>query len=203
MRPNYAFDPPPAEISVGGTSYPANTDYRTWLEAHRILSHLRTRADTESAKEELIRQLVELENLVFGGWLKDESPVDVLRALTDFLGGYPSAPSPYGESSAKAPTFSFEYDLNLIILAIRTQYGIDLSYRRTEPLHWWEFLLLFQGLSGDHAICRLMEARGYDGKDKDLLKRKRACALPEEMTPEEIEELEEFNRLLTPPDEEN
>ena len=38
-------------------------------------------------RPELIGQLVELENLVFGGWLKDESPVDVLRALTDFLGG--------------------------------------------------------------------------------------------------------------------
>ena len=94
---------------------------------------------------------------------------------------------------SREPAYSFEYDLNAIIVAIRDQHGVDLSWRRKEPFHWWEFLLLFKTLSGDHYILNLMEARTYRGKDRELLRRKHACALPPEYTAEEQAERDAFN----------
>lgn len=188
MRPNFAQDAPPTEISVGGFAYPVNVDFRVWIEIQRLMRRIEPGEAGEATLEEI-------ETLAFGGVLADEAPEDVVRALAEFMQGYPSAPM-RGDGDRGEPTFSFEYDLNAILIAIRNQSGIDLSYRRKEPFHWWEFLLEFQTLCGDHYILNLMEARGYKGKDRELLKRKRACALPHEYTAAEQAEIDEFNALF-------
>ena len=188
MRPNYAQDAPPTEITVGGFAYPCETDYRVWLEVLRLMRGLRSGTDPETDAQTII----DIEKLVFGGWLRDEDPSEVLRSVSAFSAGYPMAPvSDTGDS--REPAYSFEYDLNAIIVAIRDQHGVDLSWRRKEPFHWWEFLLLFKTLSGDHYILNLMEARTYRGKDRELLRRKHACALPPEYTAEEQAERDAFN----------
>ena len=132
---------------------------------------------------------------MFGGWLSDESPAEVLRAVAEFARGYPAAPM--GETGdVDAPLYSFDYDLNDIIVAIWNQHGVDLSYRRKAPFHWWEFMLLFRTLAGEHRILNLMDARGYKGKDKELLRRKYACQLPPEYSARERAELEAFNEMF-------
>ena len=193
MRPNYAQDPPPTEISVGGAVYPVDVDFKTWIEIQRLLREFSPDAEHQRHNADVLERI---ETLAFGGALVDEAPDAVVAALGEFLKGYPSAPIRSEGGGDGAPTFSFEHDLNAIIVAIRNQSGIDLSYRRREPFHWWEFLLEFQTLCGDHYILNLMEARGYNGKDKDLLRRKRACALPVEYTAAERAEIEEFNKLF-------
>lgn len=180
MRPNYAQDAPPASIEVGGCLYPCETDYRVWLDVLRQLRELRTDDTTPDGQAIFAAQIIELEKTVFGGYLKDENPADVIRAIADFSQGYPTAPT--RETGTAERTYSFEYDLNEIIIAIRNQSGIDLSYRRKEPFHWWEFLLEFRTLCGEHYILNLMEIRGYKGKDPAMKRRKQACALPEEFT---------------------
>ena len=192
MRPNYAQDAPPTEISVGGFAYPCETDYRVWLDVLRLMREIHPRPDTDDAEQRTIETLVEIETKVFGGWLKDENPVEVLKAVAEFSKGYPMAPV-QDTGNRREPAYSFEYDLNSIIIAIWNQHGVDLSYRRSEPFHWWEFLLLFHTLSGSHYILNMMEARTYRGKDRDLLRRKYACALPPEYTAEEQAELDAFN----------
>ena len=192
MRPNYAQDAPPTSIEVGGFAYPCNTDYRVWLEVVRLLREIDLRDESEAGRQRAAETLVEIERIVFGGWLKDESPMDVLAAVADFSKGYPMAPI-QDTGDSREPAYSFEYDLNAIIIAIRNQSGIDLSWRRTEPFHWWEFLLEFHTLCGNHYILNLMEARTYRGKDRDLLRRKYACQLPPEYTAAERAELEDFS----------
>jgi hypothetical protein len=192
MRPNYAQDAPPTEISVGGFAYPCDTDYRTWLEVLRLMRGIRPDPGSEEAAQRMLEAVIAIETLVFGGWLRDEDPAEVLRAVSEFSKGYPMAPI-QDTGDGGDPAFSFEYDLNAIVVAIRNQHGVDLSYRRTEPFHWWEFLLLFHTLSGDHYILGLMEARTYRGRDRELLRRKYACALPPEYTAEEQAELDAFN----------
>ena len=150
MRPNYAQDAPPASIEVGGSVYPCETDYRVWLDVLRQLGGLRTNDTTEKGRERLARQITELEETVFGGVL-DENPIDVIKAIAAFSKGYPSSPV-RPVNGPENRTYSFEYDLNEIIIAIRNQSGIDLSYRRKEPFHWWEFLLEFRTLCGNHYI---------------------------------------------------
>lgn len=194
MRPNYAQDAPPTEISVGGFAYPANTDYRVWIDVLRLMRGLDVAGDDPAQMERNIEIIHEMETLVFGDVLADEDEVDVLAAISEFSKGYPSAP--IRQDIGGAQTFSFDYDLNEIIIAIRNQSGIDLSYRRKEQFHWWEFLLEFRTLCGDHYILNLMEARGYRGKDKDMILRRQRCALPVEYTAAEQAEIDAFEALF-------
>lgn len=193
MRPNYAQDAPPASIEVGGAAYPCETDYRVWLEVLRRLGELRLGATDEEAIAEAAQQILDLQKLVFGGVLSDENPLEVIMAISAFSKGYPTAPVRGREHQ---PTFSFEYDLNEIIIAIRNQHGIDLSYRRTEPFHWWEFLLLFRTLCGEHYILNVMDIRGYKGKDAEMRRRKQDYALPDVMTAAEKKEYEAFDAMF-------
>ena len=193
MRPNYAQDAPPTEISVGGFAYPANTDYRVWIDVLDKLQAL-VPADANDAQiAENVRILTEVERMIFGRVIDAPLP-DLIDAIAEFAKGYPTAPMQTDGGCEQ--TYSFKYDLNEIIIAIRNQSGIDLSYRRKEPFHWWEFLLEFRTLCGDHYILNLMEARGYKGNDKELLRRKRMCALPVEYTAAEQAEIDAFLEMF-------
>ena len=185
MRPNYCMDAPPTSIEVGGFAYTCETDFRVWLQVLEKIEDIGVNADDA---QYTIDAIFDIQELVFGGVLEDENPVEVLRAVSEFSKGYPTAPTNSTESGAQL--YSFNYDLNEIIIAIRNQSGIDLSYRRTEPFHWWEFLLEFHTLCGNHYILNLMETRGYKGKDKEMLRRKNACALPERISNQEQAELD-------------
>lgn len=193
LRPNMALDAPPASLEVGGIFYKIDTDYRAWLE---VLSKMRrlvpapNRPEHAAKNAEIISQI---EQIVFGKIIPHPA-ADALKAIMDFSGGYPDAP--VGEGGNGKQTYSFDYDLNYIIIAIQNQFGIDLSYRRKEPFHWWEFLLYFKALCGNHYILRLMEIRGYDGKDSEMKRQSQRYALPRETTGEEQAMLDEFNDLF-------
>ena len=192
LRPNYAYDAPPTHIQVGGYDYPCNVDFKVWLEVLRLLKDVTPETEDPQLQQRNMEALEEMQDIIFGGTLVDEDVGEVFEAICTFAGGYPSAP--VGDDGRDGiRRFSFDWDLNYIIIAIRNQSGIDLSYRRKEPFHWWEFLLEFNTLCGDHYILNLMEARGYKGNDKELLKRKRACALPVDYTAEEQAAIDEFN----------
>lgn len=181
MRPNYAQDAPPTTIVVGGCTYPVNVDFRVWFDVTRMVRDFIPAPSTPEQEQHNINLMCEIQTVALGGVLVDEDPMVVLRALVEFSHGYLNAPVK-SEAEYGAPTYSFEYDLNFIILAIRNQSGIDLSYRRVEPFHWWEFLLEFQSLYGDHYILRLMEIRGSNSKDPEDRKQKARYALPRDLT---------------------
>ena len=191
LRPNYAFDAPPEELTIGGHAYAIDWDWRTWLKALDLMKRFDVDGGLEGHNGET---LLALEKLVFGGWLT-EKPDQVLDALLAFARGYPDARAGASEGEEE-PLCSFDHDINEIAIAIRDQHGVDLSWRRTEPLHWWEFLLLFRTLAGEHRILQLMEIRGYRGRDKELLRRKRAAALPRETSPGEEKLLEEIDQAF-------
>lgn len=198
MRPNYAMDEPPAFIEVGGSPYPCNTDYRVWLDVIKDIQQLqkKMRQSGKEAAEELDDLFISMQEKIFGGVLKDENPLLVLKAVAEFSKGYPAAPF---NGSGGERTYSFDYDLNEIIIAIRNQHGVDCSYRN-KNVHWWEFLLYFHTLSGSHYILSLMETRGYKGKDREMIRRKYAFALPAD--DEEIDaELQEWSAQFAGPEE--
>lgn len=179
MIKNLANTKPPEFVKINGNIHPVNYHYLTWIEIVSLFDdidfdNLFTGEDRESLAEDL-ETIAKIEGLAFGSVL-DEPPLDALRAITGFAAGYPQ---PHGNDSEppKRRLFDFEADLNSIIIAIRDQSGIDLS-KTEEPYHWWRFLLEFNNLSGDHHICKLMELRSYDGKDKDMIKAREAVALP-------------------------
>ncbi len=193
LRPNYAQDAPPAAISVGGVDYPVDTDFRTWLGVLSTLPSLITHPKTLEDVAHNFEVIADIEKAVFGKVIKQ--PADqVLDAIRVFAEGYPHAP--VGAGKQGPPVYSFDYDLNYILIAIRNQSGIDLSYRRKEPFHWWEFLLEFHALCGDHYILRLMEIRGYDGKDREMQRQAQRFALPRENSADDQQMLDELDVLF-------
>ena len=194
MRPNLAQDKPPVELSIGGHSYSINTDYRVWIG---VLHDLRNIYPTPKNAEQAYHNaeiFAKIEEAVFGKIIKEKLE-NILGAITEFAKGY-SEP-PIGEGSGPSvQTYSLDWDLNYIIIAIGTQFGIDLTYRRKEPFHFWEFMLYFRALCGDHYILRLMEIRGYDGKDSELKRQAQRFALPREQTVEDEAMSDIFNELF-------
>lgn len=194
LRPNLAQDAPPTALTVGGIDYPINVDFRVWIDVLRLMRNLITAPETLEHVKHNIDTIVEIETAVFGERIEQPAN-EVLNEIIKFSSGYPAPPvGPGGESDVR--TYSFEWDLNYIVIAIKTQFGIDLSYERKEPFHWWLFLLHFNALAGDHYITRLMEIRGYKGKDKDLKRQAQRFALPEEMTADDQAALDAFNAVF-------
>ena len=193
LRPNYAQDAPPTDITVGGVSYAINTDFRVWLDVLRTVRDLITKPKSDADILHNFETIAAIEHAVFGKMINQ--PMDlVLDAVRTFAEGYPAAPVGAGKNGP--PVYSFDYDLNYIIIAIRNQSGIDLSYRRKKPFHWWEFLLEFNALCGDHYILRLMEIRGYDGKDKDMQRQAQRFALPHENTADDQQALDALDAMF-------
>lgn len=194
LRPNLAQDAPPTELSVGGNSYSINVDYRVWID---VLHDLRNIIPTPKTPEQAMHNtetIANIEKKVFGKVIK-ENVASVLDAIAAFAAGYPEAPVGEGKQQ-NVQTYSFDWDLNYIIIAIMNQYGIDLTYRRKEPFHFWEFLVYFRALCGDHYILRLIEIRGYDGKDTEMKRQAQRYALPRENTAEDQAMLDEFDEIF-------
>ena len=194
-RPNLAQDAPPTEITVGGVAYSIAVDFRVWIDVLRRVKDLVSAPTTPEQALKNAEVIAEMETLVFGQIIPQPA-AEVLCAIVDFAQGYPEPPVESSDSASSTPTYSFDWDLNYIILAIQNQFGVDLSYRRTEPFHWWEFLLYFRALAGSHYILRLMEIRGYDGKDADLKRQAQRFALPREKTADDQAMLDEFDKLF-------
>ena len=194
LRPNLAQDAPPVALTIGGIDYPINVDYRVWIDVLRLMRNLITTPTTSEHAKHNIDTIVEIETTVFNKQINQPAN-EVLNAIIKFASGYPAPPVGAGNGS-EVQTYSFEWDLNYIIIAIQTQFNINLTYERTEPFHWWLFLLYFNALAGDHYITRLMEIRGYKGKDKDLKRQAQRFALPREMSADDQAELDAFNAVF-------
>ena len=180
LRPNLAQDAPPTQITAGGVAFDVNVDFRVWIGVMHDLRDLIIEPATPEHYLHNAQMIMNIETAVFGKMI-DADVADALRAVAGFARGYPTAPVQGGDP-ARAQTYSFEYDLNHIVLAVQNQFGVDLSYARTEPFHWWLFLAYFRALAGDHYLLRLMQIRGYTGDDKEMRRQARQFALPIEHT---------------------
>lgn len=149
---NFLTNPLPDSISVCGTDYPINTDFRVWIKIQNILSE----PDISSTDK-----IIKFFSLAFISPNLPPSLEETLSALSDFL-----SPLPKGEGrggSDSTPAFSFIYDGGLIYAAFLSQYGIDLSSAR---LHWWRFLALFYSLDN----CKFTEIVGIRNADLSSVK---------------------------------
>lgn len=189
------LNPPPEYITVNGTKYPINSDFRIWLKVTTKLDELDYISDDKDVMCDNIIIIADIINMVFGK-LINEPYTDTFGAILDFMKGYPEQENKNcsGAGSGKR-LFDFNHDINYIIIAIRNQSGIDLSHRRKEPFHWWDFLMEFKTLEDRHYICKVMGYRGYEGDNKELKRLKNLHALPENLTRTQqriIEELDEI-----------
>lgn len=183
---NLCCDKPPEAIKICGAEHPIRTDFLIWIKVQSLMRQLDGTGDDIAAKQnfDVIAKII---NLVF----EDPEQVvlncsadDILTEVEKFLKGYdhPKSESDYTDRIDQKDIVSFEYDLDYIIIAIRNQTGLDLSYKRKESFHWWLFLLEFETLEEQHYISRLMSRRAYSGNDKELIAIRENSKIPEAFT---------------------
>ena len=186
IHPNIVMDAPPTSLEVGGLSYSIETDFRVWID---VLADMKKLLPVQETDMDILHnaEIITFVSIKLMGkpikWESMEQIADFIAAVAKFSTGYPQPPVSSSGTENPVQTYSFDYDINAIAIAFKKYYGIDITYANKEPLHWWLFLEYFRNLCGDDLlILKLMEIRGYTGKDKELRKQAARFALPIEQT---------------------
>lgn len=159
----------PNALEACGQAFLLNTDFRVWLDYPRLI--------TEDP----------------GAFFADWAPIftqEVADQLDLFYNPLGEVPRSFGSA---VPLVDWEVDADLIYAAFLQAYGIDLL---TADLHWHRFRALFDALPDDTLMVKVIQWRGYKGSDKDMLELKNIWALPERLTEEEQQAVDEFNELF-------
>lgn len=141
-----AYRTPPTSINVGGKEYQINTDFRIWLD---FLSKTENRNVDEVVKSVL-------------NFMKSQGLPICEETFEKVLNFYTCGKNHGGgheDKKSKGKAVDFCKDEPLIFSAFWAQYGINI---RKEPLHWWDFIAMFQGLSETHLIVKIMGIRTMD-----------------------------------------
>ena len=183
----------PYKITVGNKKYRLNPTFDRVIEAFDVL-----KADewTEAQKIDYILWLLVKTKV------KPGKKADVLNETLKLLVGS-------DEKEVKKRVFDFSQDFPYILSAFLQTYNINLLHRRKwyeKPLHFWEFLSLFQGLPNntkfnevlDIRVRPLPKASKYN-KDEitQLLKLKRAYSLIKTEEEKEEEKNETLKNVFT------
>lgn len=145
MVSNILTDGMPDTLLVNGVPFEIYTDFRVWIEAGYLIQEISISKDQNKVFEELC-------NLVVKEYPKGYLYADdFLQALVQFYGGFPKVKNETQRKKEEKekdrrtpPSYDFAYDANYIYCSFLSFYGINLQ--ATEYMHWWEFLVLFEGL---------------------------------------------------------
>ena len=183
------LNPMPDFLEVGGEKIPINTDFRTWIRFDEALFW------SDKPMEERLYSAL---HICYDGNI----PANINSAVHAAIGFYAHRDKPTQElgentqngqenSARGKQIYSFTHDASLICAAFLAQYGIDLT---KDDLHWWLFRALFEGLTDENKICKVMEIRSIDlSKIKDKEQKahyrrlKRIYRLPDPRCEEERE----------------
>lgn len=159
----------PNALEACGQAFLLNTDFRVWLNYPRLI--------TEDP----------------GAFFADWAPILTLEVVNQLDLFYNPPRDVPRSSGSGAPLVDWEVDADLIYAAFQQAYGVDLL---TADLHWHKFKALFDALPDDTLMVKVIQWRGYKGSDKDMLELKNTWALPEKLTEEEQQAMDEFNELF-------
>lgn len=150
---NFIYEEYPEEITVGNIQIPIVTDFR---EIIRFIDMLKDDDLGVFEKAQLIRQYFLID--------REYELGQALEKFCDFImmksekENY-SIEGRENEHSCKV-LYSYEIDYPYIFSAFLQDYGINI--RTIKYMHWWEFRMLFDGLSSSTEIKQRMTYRGID-----------------------------------------
>lgn len=145
-------------VTVGGESYPVNTDFKCWLRIAELIC-------TENPEpENIVRGLI----LCYRDGRIPPSFRLAVEGMKDFFGGIDGRESA-GEHGKKL--MDFEKDAQLIFASFMYDYGIDLT---STDMHWHKFLALLRCLSEASPLSRVVQIRGTDAYSIKDSKRRQA-----------------------------
>lgn len=171
----------PETIKANDKLFLIYTDFRIWLSFPKRIKNLES-GDWSGYKG------------LFSGavpWPTEE----VLGALGAFYN--PSREIPRSDGSGEI-LLDVDVDADYIYAAFLQVYGIDLI---EADMHWHKFSALLASLPQGTMLMDIIGYRGYKGNSKDpeykrLMRLKGMWALPQPVSKEEKEAMEEFNRLF-------
>ena len=137
----------PEHINVSGTPVKIHTDFRLYIKAMGLLG-----AGNRSQLAEVLDMLIAEPEKVNKANINE-----CITALMEFIEHSKVKTEGTGKSATKC--FDFEYDAERIYAAFLQQYNIDLSVC---DMHWWMFKALFDGLSEETQLVKVMQYRAMD-----------------------------------------
>ena len=165
---NLFYEEYPEEIIVNGKEIPIITDFREYI---RLLDMLQDDSLSLYEKVFYVRNYFK------------ENPEDFLAAFEELMNFVTMERMEEQEGECcreRKQVYSFEIDYPFIFSAFLHDYGINL--RSIKYMHWWEFRMLFDGLSDNTEIKKRMLYRGIDlSTIKDADERKRIQRIQQEI----------------------
>ena len=157
---NILSDKLPNVIRVDGIEISVHTDFRIWIKAGQII-----RDSENKDTQDVIESLADLILVDFSD-LYELRPDDFISAITAFYSGFPRMVGEGSEKETKnrKPDFDFSADAEFIYSSFALCYHVRLC---KQDMHWWEFLILFDGLmfAENNAISLVVGTRQTDLKD--------------------------------------
>lgn len=164
----------PETVEINGSAYRVITDYREWIRwADMHASDIDDQLKTMFTYEMILDDC-------------EEPFKDVFNALMAFF-----VMGEVEESKPGKQTISYDQDAAYIMADFQREYGIDIVH--VKHLHWWQFQMLFEGLSEKSEMKQRIYYRSVNLesiKDKEERKRirkiQRAVALKKEVSDGDI-----------------
>lgn len=178
---NLFYEEYPTSILVDGEEIPIVTDFRSYVQ---LFDMLKDDEINSNEKAMMLRQ-----------YFKTSPPnfSHAIDALLDFMTmeelpkcGVQGCVENEEDDLKKKELYSFSIDYPFIFSAFLKEYGINI--RTIKYMHWWEFRLLFDGLSDDTEIKKRIMYRSAD--------------LNEIKNKEERKRIENIQRQIRLPDDE-
>ena len=145
------LEPLPGTLQVDGRAVPIRPDYREWMRFELLMQE----PDVPYAwRSEAAIKLIYREPVT-------DIPAALEQILWFYACGQPKRKRQRKGAQAAIPKriYDLEIDAPLVYAAFLSQYGIDLCDTK---LHWWKFRALFDGLSEDQQLCKVMGYRAVD-----------------------------------------
>lgn len=162
---NLLIDELPKTVTIGGTEYEINSDFRTSLLFEMLMDDSTVPDDDKG-----------LQALRLYYPVTPHTQNEVTEAIERLLWFYKCGKEPneymrnkqekQAESGQRqSKVYDVNYDDDYIYAAFIQQYGINLNY--VEYMHWWEYRALFKSLTNETEFVKIMEYRGME-ISKDL-----------------------------------
>lgn len=177
----------PRFIEIDGKQFALDTDYRTAIKCFEVIQ--------DGSIDDYERSLAVIYLL-----LNDIPDVDLNKTM-ELLQKYLSC----GQQAVMKQVgvqrdMDIIHDEKYIIASFMSDYHIDLS--NIEGMHWWHFINLLDGLTGECILNKVREIRtsdlkDYKGKSREkMAKAKEQLALPVQIDDEDRKALEAFDALF-------
>jgi len=149
---NILIDELPKAVTVAGKKYQVNWGFRTIILIEICIF------DKNMSDDERIMTAL---GLFYGEAIPEDYSQAFDKMMWFYRGGKAEKKdlAGKGKSASLKRCYCFEQDAPYIYSAFLTQYKLDLQDLKSEDLHWWKFKAMFESLSEDLRISKIMGYR--------------------------------------------